>query len=96
MSEMREWWANVYADGPVHWLGQQRATLQDLHEGATEMAKCGCPARYRLHVRMKPEGAPKRYASEANRRAWETQPDKCRVLAQTWLEPENIIAVRQP
>lgn len=38
----------------------------------------GIGVGYRLHIRLKPEGAPRRYASEHDRRNWETYPEEMR------------------
>jgi hypothetical protein len=35
-------------------------------------------AIFRLRVKLKPEGAPRRYASEHDRRNWETYPEEMR------------------
>ena len=74
---MREWWANVYpgryGQEPYTRLGEKGVS-----RGEAEQARAlGRPA-FRIHVRLKPEGAPRRYASAANRRAWEIDPDECR------------------
>lgn len=73
MGEMREWWANVYP--PT--LGA--ASTGNRYEAPAFADALACRDRYaRIHVRLKPEGAPKRYANENNRRAWEKHEDWCR------------------
>lgn len=68
-----EYWANVYphvAD-PVKIGGKFKSRLRC-------EAFRGDFAAFRIHVRLKPEGAPRRYANENNRRAWEKHEDWCR------------------
>lgn len=75
MTEMREWWVNVYEHGRTgaFWGGRG-----DAHRA---VGLSLFPVKYRWRVRLKPEGAPKRYASEANRRAWELMPELARIVA---------------
>jgi len=69
---MREYWVNVYVGGDMG------AAFPDRKDAEWFIRKGGFPVVYRIHVRLKPEGAPKRYAGEANRMAWERQPEACR------------------
>lgn len=70
-----EYWANVRVyDGLWAGVGNRRET-REACKAATALSPV-LPA-FRIHVRLKPEGAPKRYASEANRRAWERRPGFC-------------------
>jgi acyl-coenzyme A synthetase/AMP-(fatty) acid ligase len=71
---MREFWLNVYKPEPgVDMVGAQHSSVIEANENA-------CRNRVaRLHVRLKPDGAPRRYASEANRRAWEKFPNAAKV-----------------
>lgn len=63
---MREYWANVYAPEPgVDSVGAPYPDAAHADENA-------CRNRYaRIHVRLKPEGAPKRYRDDVQRWAWE-------------------------
>ena len=63
---MREWWANYYpeADGVFKIGGKFKS-----RRGAEQFQ--GHLAAFRIHVRLKPEGAPKRYLDDAERYAWE-------------------------
>ncbi|WP_156387772.1 hypothetical protein [Methylobacterium sp. Leaf399] len=85
MAEVREWWANVYPYAPEY----RRVGVEHPNKGFAEDAlRCRrdcvdqeeAPA-FRIHVRMKPEGAPKRYASAMERGGWETDPDTMRRVA---------------
>lgn len=69
MGKMREWWANVYphVEGPVKIGGKFSSQIKCESYQADFAA-------FRIHVRLKPEGAPKRYASEAERYCWNTWP----------------------
>lgn len=93
MTEMREWWANVYDDGlngfpdGVAYVFSRR---YDTRYEADEMA--GGLRTGRVHVRLKPEGAPKRYASGGNRRRWERAPETCRGLVALGHDPAGIWA----
>lgn len=72
MGEMREFWANVY--GPPGWPTVSVVPHATREEAAKygEGVRSGC-----VHVRLKPEGAPKRYASRDNQRAWEANTEGC-------------------
>lgn len=76
MSEMREWWANMHYsdDGRVAYAGAQCVSRE---QAAKNSSRRICS---RIHVRLKPEGAPKRYADWLERSAWETDPGFCRAL----------------
>ena len=94
MTEMREWWANVYAhENGVAYPGTACQTRRGCEVCAGEHGGFPNQGYARIHVRLKPEGAPKRYASEANRRAWETRPEECRRVVRDcayqpeWLTP---------
>lgn len=65
---MREWWANVY---PPDTPGDPGLAIQwPTREGARKA--CGSMrVLCRIHVRLKPEGAPRRYASAREREMWE-------------------------
>lgn len=70
----RECWINVYPTGEDgSYLGRYFGTSS---YAATIGRRAG--AIYRLHIRLKPEGAPRRYASEHDRRNWETYPEEMR------------------
>jgi len=66
MTDMREWWANVYpeADGPNK-IGYKCASKKQAERIRGEWA------RFRIYVRLKPEGAPKRYRDGYERWIWE-------------------------
>jgi hypothetical protein len=74
---MREGWAAVYRDRitghPI--VGSWWPT-----RGGSVRADAGFPPRAvcRVHVKLKPEGAPKRYSDAAERWAWETYPHAMR------------------
>lgn len=74
MSEQEEYYANVYRDDDEAVVGLRWATRRDCQFEASS------DAAFRIHVRLKPEGAPKRYACAAHRMAWERDPDRCRFL----------------
>lgn len=100
---MREWFQNVYGIkvGGVPYLGTPSDCRQKANFSATNMqnptaghlTRAGVVCR--LRVRLKPEGAPRRYASEANRRAWEERPRQAKALAevgmQACLEDDGLI-----
>ena len=93
MTEMREWWANVYAasyGGLIY--GREHPTRKAAAIPMGKVKECdpSMPA-FRIHVRLKPEGAPKRYASEANRRAWEKMPALCREFVECGCNPRSLI-----
>lgn len=74
---MVEWWQNVY--GEKFWQtasSNRHASRDDAETGSLRNL-----LKFRIHVRLKPEGAPKRYASERDRMLWETDPDWCRKMA---------------
>jgi len=86
---MREWWANVYEPGCYM---TDRGTHIARHK-TRDMAIEGCTLgsgertpglRGRIHVRLKPEGAPRRYASPENRAAWEQDAKACRKTMRTF------------
>lgn len=70
MSELREWWTNIYDDGPGFCQCKTR-------EGAIRVAGTAFLPLYRIHVRLKSEGAPRRYLNADNRAAWEQDPGTC-------------------
>jgi hypothetical protein len=78
MSEMRECWFNVYGrerngapfTGAIPFRSRSEAWMH---------AQSG--VAFRIHVRLKPEGAPRRYASESERRGWEIDPTGARFAA---------------
>jgi len=72
---MREYWVNVYAGGDMG------AAFPDRKDAEWFIRKGGFPVVYRIHVRLKPEGAPKRYASERERQLWEGLPEIMRRTA---------------
>jgi hypothetical protein len=82
---MREWWANVYPHIDGH-----------MKIGGKFCSRAGCVqyrgdfAASRIHVRLKPEGAPRRYANEHNRYSWETGDLLCRRIVQDGTRPEDI------
>jgi hypothetical protein len=61
---MREFWANVYGD--------EVGTPRTSRRAAAAIADLG-HLTCRVHVRLKPKGAPRRYANAEHRRAWETK-----------------------
>ena len=79
---MREWWANVY-EGGAHYENMGRD--YERREDAAEYDREPVPYRplYRIHVRLKPEGAPRRYANEGERRVWQHDPDWARGVTRT-------------
>lgn len=77
MTEMREWWANVY----LSMFDMDRTLVGDGYpdrDGSIgRAASASTRPICRIHVRLKPEGAPKRYASRDNQRAWEANTEGC-------------------
>ena len=72
----REYWQNVYPHERVgHWTGRDWPSAARAQQAANTD-----PQRplYRIHVRLKPEGAPRRYASEGERLVWQDDPDWAR------------------
>lgn len=68
---MQEWWQNVYdLKGGRRLKGERHETRSSAaaHYGGVHRLV------YRIHVRLKPEGAPRRYASERDRQKWEANP----------------------
>jgi hypothetical protein len=66
MGEVREWWANVYAPHPVLGNTGCRCPSREAADAHAETSRYA-----RIHVRLKPEGAPKRYANFGERYLWE-------------------------
>jgi len=95
---MREWWANVYVythvdNGKIADVGLPRPSWDE----AEEMSRGAMPVphnRFRIHVRLKPEGAPRRYAGEANRRAWERDPATAKEFTDRGWPPECLTLFR--
>jgi len=81
MGEMREWWQNAYPS-ETYGFGGRYPTPERCASWATPRAFA------RIHVRLKPEGAPKRYASDGERAAWERDPDNARALAKQGIKFE--------
>lgn len=79
---MREWWANVYQPDSSY-FGHRRETLREAKAMQAPGAIC------RIHVRLKPEGAPRRYASEVERANWESAPDIMRSLVRERQEADR-------
>lgn len=81
---MREWWANVYArDGKQDRHKFQHADRQEAEWGANMGNGDRSPyLNSRIHVRLKPEGAPRRYASERERMWWESDPEAMREVSE--------------
>ena len=70
---MREWWANVY------WKGG-RVIVGVKSDCRSSLSGSGRGAGYAVHVRLKPKGAPRRYASSWERWGWENTPETMREL----------------
>lgn len=70
MTELREWWVNMhYSDnGRISYAGGHCVSREQAAKNSSAKIRC------RIHVRLKPEGAPKRYASRIEQRAWERFP----------------------
>lgn len=74
---MRECWANVYSEDGISWLGmahetpESAASIREPPHAVTGVVAVA-------HVKLKPEGAPRRYASEKDRWNWETYPEEMR------------------
>jgi len=84
MSERREGWANVYV---YTYVGGVKfcdvGSFQDRETSVAWADDAPDRNRFRVHVKLKPEDAPKRYRDERNRRAWEVDPEECRHLMRT-------------
>lgn len=80
-----EFWANVMVceglDGRLYSGFGRECDSADLAEAFLNNNRNA--NRFRIHVRLKPEGAPRRYASQADRCAWEIDPAAMRRLADT-------------
>jgi hypothetical protein len=85
---MREWWANVYPprSGVITARAVDRG--EAIAWAAEAVSNRNMPPVCRIHVRLKPEGAPRRYASEANRLAWEADPVAAKEFADKGWPPE--------
>jgi hypothetical protein len=88
----RECWFNVYPQvhgarrvGLPHWT---EASADKSLNGRRATAFCLNAPAFRIHVRLKPEGAPKRYASEDERFWWEHQPEFMRGLSDSLRTPK--------
>lgn len=66
---LREYWQNVYADG----VGSQCFGTRWPDKRSASIDRTGGES-FRIHVRLKPEGAPRRYADWHDRFWWETDP----------------------
>lgn len=62
-------WVNVYPETVDGVYGGHPGAFSEDRDTCDETLIAG-PA-FRIHVRLKPEGAPRRYASEEHRRKWE-------------------------
>lgn len=69
---MIECWANVYQADQAAWAGIAHPD----REAAEYFRGCDCVAV--VHIRLKPEGAPRRYASDKDRQNWEEFPEEMR------------------
>jgi len=75
---MREWWSNIVvcegADGLLY--GERNPVRFDTRADA-RVALSGNrnSNRFRVHVKLKPEGAPKRYSDALDRWMWEQHSD---------------------
>lgn len=87
MGELREWWANLYMRP---WGDCVTSLKSHATQEAAMNAAIGTPVVGRVHVRLKPEGAPKRYASNWNRNAWEQAPHICRRLVAEGIPAERV------
>jgi len=84
---MREWWANIYrrpGGGGVFVTETQHATRDQARRFSTSQ-RIGC-----VHVRLKPEGAPRRYASTWERWGWENMPETMREMRCFRISAESI------
>jgi len=68
---MTECWRNVYDSGD----GAAVVGCISFDTRAEAERNAGFCLAFRIHVRLKPEGAPKRYASARERRLWEELPE---------------------
>jgi hypothetical protein len=80
MGELREWWANLYMRP---WGDCVTSLKSHATQEAAMNAAIGTPVVGRVHVRLKPEGAPKRYLNSAERMLWEQAPEWMRARAST-------------
>lgn len=71
-----EYWANVYIEDAIAEIGG----VHDCREDCVGLAVPPAGDRFRIHVRLKPEGAPKRYADEQDRYFWERAPNLMRMF----------------
>lgn len=86
ITRSRSYFANVYETGRVGCPHSTRGLADCMGMGIIQTPFPGDlrakGIAFRIHVRLKPEGAPKRYASEANRQAWERDPKRAAVLSE--------------
>jgi hypothetical protein len=97
MDEVREGWANVYpAEADVEGdIGCLHETREIAEAANANIALAGfAPATYRIHVRLKPEGAPRRYASANERKAWEASPYGARLVSNVY--GREVLSPRTP
>ncbi len=73
----REYWAAIYKD---RFTGYPIVGSKWPTRGGSILADAYFPPRaiFRIHVRLKPPGAPARYSSEHDRRNWEQYPEEMR------------------
>jgi hypothetical protein len=69
----REWWSNVYGPFPTCGIVPHRSRKEA--DDIAQKHRIGC-----VHVRLKPEGAPKRYINAENKAAWERDAHTSRQL----------------
>jgi len=65
---MREWFQNVYQGDES---GSQKLGLTVFETRQEARKFTASAAVFRIHVRLKPEGAPRRYRDDYQRQAWE-------------------------
>lgn len=75
----REWFQNVWIYTHVEDGRFAEPGCKFTNRNAADTAIACVPDQpaFRIHVRLKPEGAPKRYASRDNQRAWEANTEGC-------------------
>ena len=80
MSGQREAWVNVYhyEETGALWSGSLSDKAQSDRWLAHYRHSPASTPLYRIHVRLKPEGAPRRYATEGERLVWQDDPDWAR------------------
>lgn len=94
MCEVREFWVPVYVLPRHGNRAKYCAVSGHISKDRDAAMECTAPyaERFMVHVRLKPEGAPRRYTDKANRCAWEQHTKHSRECVMIGYKPEELWA----